>query len=275
MFPSDILATWKLTFVLLDEASWPCNKSNPFFESICISTQLFTAIYFTFMFVSTKLLASNEHVTREDFSGFKDFLNFCSNIVSFVSFRPVLFLAPFALCPAACLTNKGYEGLKQMFNITLIQNCICSPQNTWCMLANGSTNSEMFGFKWWRYLRDISGVSTPPLLEMMVGVNWSHWRPTLGSGRGRGQEGGEERRGLRGGWRPRWWCPRRRGTPPGGQRGCCRGSNTSRRGQRPGSRWWRRWSTTSTRSSCRTTGRAGRQAAADRGRCQRTWEIKV
>ena len=161
----------KLTFVLLDEASWPCNKSNPFFESICISTQLFTAIYFTFMFVSTKLLASNEHVTREDFSGFKDFLNFCSNIVSFVSFRPVLFLAPFALCPAACLTNKGYEGLKQMFNITLIQNCICSPQNTWCMLANGSTNSEMFGFKWWRYLRDISGVSTPPLWEMMVGVN--------------------------------------------------------------------------------------------------------
>ena len=128
MFPSDILATWKLTFVLLDEASWRCNKSNPFFESICISTQLFTAIYFTFMFVSTKLLASNEHVTREDFSGFKDFLNFCSNIVSFVSFRPVLFLAPFALCPAACLTNKGYEGLKQMFNITLIQNCICSPQ---------------------------------------------------------------------------------------------------------------------------------------------------
>ena len=130
MFPSDILATWKLTLVLLDEASWPCNKSNPFFESICISTQLFTAIYFTFMFVSTKLLASNEHVTREDFSGFKDFLNFFSNIVSFVSFRPVLFLAPFALCPAACLTNKGYEGLKQMFNITLIQNCICSPQNT-------------------------------------------------------------------------------------------------------------------------------------------------
>ena len=129
----------KLTFVLLDEASWPCNKSNPFFESICISTQLFTAIYFTFMFVSTKLLASNEHIyviTREDFSGFKDFLNFCSNIVSFVSFRPVLFLAPFALCPAACLTNKGYEGLKQMFNITLIQNCICSPQNTWCKQIN-------------------------------------------------------------------------------------------------------------------------------------------
>ena len=38
-----------------------------FSQSIYISTHLFTAIYFTFMFVGTQLLASNEHVTREDF----------------------------------------------------------------------------------------------------------------------------------------------------------------------------------------------------------------
>ena len=53
------------------------------------------------------------------------------------------------------------------------------------------------------------------------------WRPTLGSDRGQEQEGEGPRRGRRGWWRPRRWCPPRRGScPPGGWRGWCRGSST-------------------------------------------------
>ena len=55
-------------------------------------------------------------------------------------------------------------------------------------------------------------------------------RPTLGSDRGQEQEGEGPRRGRRGWWRPRRWCPPRRGScPPGGWRGWCRGSSTFRR----------------------------------------------
>ena len=82
----------------------------------------------------------------------------------------------------------------------------------------------------WNHLHDIVGVSTPPPWVKKVGESYHCWRPTLESDRGQEQEGEGPRRGRRGWWRPRRWCPPRRGScPPGGWRGWCRGSSTFRR----------------------------------------------
>ena len=60
------------TLKILVQCAWVIATKCRFLlvESIYISTQLFTAIYFTFMFVSTKLLAGNERLTWEDLSEF-------------------------------------------------------------------------------------------------------------------------------------------------------------------------------------------------------------